>query len=101
MKWMSLLSCAIGVSLLVIDDGSLPPIEIAEEVDACALPGQVITLSRNLGHQMAIAIGLAYAVGWPALQFLPKFLNQYGQAAPRSLSGCASEHLKMYSNRNA
>ena len=50
------------VSLLVVDDGSLPPIEIAEELDFCALPGQVITLSRNLGHQKAIAIGLAYAV---------------------------------------
>ena len=52
-----------AVSLLVVDDGSLPPIDIVKEVDAYALPGQVITLSRNLGHQRAIAIGLAYAVG--------------------------------------
>ena len=50
-----------GVSMLVIDDGSLPPIEVAD-VAECALEGQVITLSRNVGHQRALAIGLAYAV---------------------------------------
>jgi polyisoprenyl-phosphate glycosyltransferase len=47
------------VSMLIVDDGSLPPIEIGSE--ASALPGQIITLSRTLGHQKAIAIGLAYA----------------------------------------
>jgi glycosyltransferase involved in cell wall biosynthesis len=47
------------VSLLVVDDGSIPPIEV---VDVGVVDGQVITLSRNLGHQKAIAIGLAHAV---------------------------------------
>src|SRR5262249_16355137 len=49
----------MSVSLLIVDDGSIPPIDVAA---LCVLDGQVITLSRNLGHQKAIAIGLAYAV---------------------------------------
>ena len=48
-----------AVSLLVVDDGSIPPIEV---VDVRVVDGLVITLSRNLGHQKAIAIGLAHAV---------------------------------------
>ena len=50
-----------NVSLLIVDDGSVPPIDVSSEAGAAALPGQVITLSRTLGHQKAIAIGLAYA----------------------------------------
>jgi glycosyltransferase involved in cell wall biosynthesis len=48
-----------AVSLLVVDDGSIPPIDV---VDVRVVDGWIITLSRNLGHQKAIAIGLAYAV---------------------------------------
>ena len=48
--------------MLVVDDGSLPPVDVtALTFDHEVLPGQIITLSRNLGHQRAIAIGLAYA----------------------------------------
>jgi glycosyltransferase involved in cell wall biosynthesis len=46
-------------SLLVVDDGSIPAIDVADER---VLDGRIITLSRNLGHQKAIAIGVAYAV---------------------------------------
>jgi hypothetical protein len=48
-----------AVSFLVVDDGSIPPIEIA---DVHLIGGHILTLSRNLGHQKAIAIGLSYAV---------------------------------------
>jgi glycosyltransferase involved in cell wall biosynthesis len=48
------------VSMLVVDDGSIPPVDMSRSGGE-GLPGQVITLSRNLGHQKAIAIGLAYA----------------------------------------
>jgi len=47
------------VSMLVVDDGSIPPIDF---LDGRLIGGQVMTLSRNLGHQKAIAIGLAHAV---------------------------------------
>jgi hypothetical protein len=46
-------------SLLVVDDGSIPPIDVG---NALLVDGRVLTLSRNLGHQKAIAIGLAYAL---------------------------------------
>jgi hypothetical protein len=51
------------VSMLVVDDGSLPPLDMSRMAlsDNESLPGQIITLSRNVGHQRAIAIGLAYA----------------------------------------
>src|SRR6516165_3316908 len=48
-----------AISLLVVDDGSIPPIDL---VHIPLVEGRLITLSRNLGHQKAIAIGLAYAV---------------------------------------
>jgi len=48
-----------AISLLVVDDGSIPPIDVG---NVRFLDGLVLTLSRNLGHQKAIAIGLAYAV---------------------------------------
>ncbi|MFZ0457604.1 MAG: glycosyltransferase [Rhodoplanes sp.] len=48
-----------AVSMLVVDDGSVPPLDLTA---VRMLDGQVVTLSRNLGHQKAIAIGLAYAV---------------------------------------
>lgn len=51
-----------SVSMLVVDDGSLPPIETADFSGPGAVPGKIITLTRNLGHQRAIAVGLAYAV---------------------------------------
>jgi polyisoprenyl-phosphate glycosyltransferase len=46
-------------SLLIVDDGSLP---LAHPDPAAALSGQMIRLKRNVGHQRAIALGLAYAV---------------------------------------
>jgi glycosyltransferase involved in cell wall biosynthesis len=50
------------VSMLVVDDGSLPPVDMTKALFDCeGLPGEVITLSRNFGHQKAIAIGLACA----------------------------------------
>ena len=48
-----------AISLLVVDDGSIPNIDL---VHVPLVEGRLITLSRNLGHQKAIAIGLAYAV---------------------------------------
>jgi hypothetical protein len=46
-------------SLVVIDDGSIPPVKV---IGVRGIGGHIMTLSRNLGHQKAIAIGLAYAV---------------------------------------
>lgn len=43
-------------SVLVVDDGSTEPIRI----DTRQLPVRVLHLQRNIGHQKAIAIGLAW-----------------------------------------
>jgi polyisoprenyl-phosphate glycosyltransferase len=51
-----------ATSVLVVDDGSLPAVAISDVAGSGVGRGQLITLSRNFGHQRAIAIGLAYAV---------------------------------------
>jgi len=54
---------ASDILLLIVDDGSVPPLEnaIGEEFRS-AFPCRVVTLKRNLGPARAIAIGLASAV---------------------------------------
>jgi hypothetical protein len=49
--------------LLIVDDGSVPPLldSMRSEVMS-ALQIRVLTLKRNLGHERAIAIGIAAAV---------------------------------------
>jgi polyisoprenyl-phosphate glycosyltransferase len=49
--------------LLIVDDGSVPP--LIDSIDAkfkSVLPSRILTLKRNLGHERAIAIGVASAV---------------------------------------
>jgi len=51
------------ISLVIVDDGSLPP--IVESFHArlkSIFDGCILTLKRNVGHQRAIAIGIAYVV---------------------------------------
>jgi polyisoprenyl-phosphate glycosyltransferase len=58
------LKAVVGESLQVVavDDGSvLHPLSLDSLADA-GVRGTVITLSRNEGHQRAIAVGLSYAV---------------------------------------
>lgn len=50
-----------SVHLLLVDDGSVHEPAEAAWVAQSGLAGQVITLSQNMGHQKAIAIGLSYA----------------------------------------
>jgi hypothetical protein len=54
-------SCGPGTYVVAVDDGSirqpLPPQAIA----AAGLDGVVLRLARNVGHQRAIAVGLAHA----------------------------------------
>jgi len=51
------------VALVIVDDGSLPPLaESFHERLKSIFAGFILTLKRNVGHQRAIAIGVAYAV---------------------------------------
>ncbi len=46
--------------VVAVDDGSVrEPLEVAS-LERAGLPGSVIKLKRNVGHQRAIAIGLSY-----------------------------------------
>ncbi len=49
-----------SVFVVAVDDGSLRQPISAEHIDEIGLPGAVIHLRRNVGHQRAIAIGLHY-----------------------------------------
>src|SRR6516225_6036554 len=55
---------ASEVSLLIVDDGSVPPlVDLIAGQFKSALRGRILTLKRNLGHERAIAIGIAAAAG--------------------------------------
>lgn len=47
--------------LIVVDDGSLRMTLTAKEIIAQDLKAKILRLQRNVGHQCAIAVGLAYA----------------------------------------
>ena len=49
-----------AVFVVAVDDGSLRHPVNVEHLDEIGLPGAVIHLRRNVGHQRAIAIGLHY-----------------------------------------
>ena len=48
------------VYLIAIDDGSLRLAPAISDLIAANLPGEIIRLRRNVGHQRAIALGLNY-----------------------------------------
>jgi polyisoprenyl-phosphate glycosyltransferase len=50
------------MSVLVVDDGSFPALDLGSAGPDLGLSGEILTLRRNVGHQRAIAIGIAYAV---------------------------------------
>lgn len=50
------------LSLVIVDDGSLPPISESIAQINGVFAGCLLTVKRNVGHQRAIAIGIAYAV---------------------------------------
>lgn len=50
------------VFIIAVDDGSIrEPVDV-KNIESSGLKGVVIKLKRNVGHQRAIAIGLAYVV---------------------------------------
>ncbi len=53
----------LAVDVIAIDDGSSQPPRVGKSVDALRNIGEVtvVTLAANLGHQRAIAVGLAHA----------------------------------------
>jgi hypothetical protein len=50
-----------SIRLLVVDDGSIFALPRAEDITDAGFTGEIIRLQQNVGHQMAIAVGLKYA----------------------------------------
>lgn len=50
------------IHLVIVDDGSLPPLAKGIADLGAGLPGEILSLKRNVGHQRAIAIGISHAV---------------------------------------
>jgi glycosyltransferase involved in cell wall biosynthesis len=49
-----------GSRVVAVDDGSVREPLSAQDIGDAGLPGEVIRLRRNVGHQRALAIGLSY-----------------------------------------
>lgn len=52
---------ADGIHVVAVDDGSVQQPVSVSWLEQAGVPGTVITLKRNEGHQRAIAVGLSYA----------------------------------------
>ncbi len=52
-------SADVELRVLLVDDGS--PVPLARQLQALTGPVEVLRLRRNVGHQRAIALGIAYA----------------------------------------
>ena len=79
-----------GLTVVAVDDGSIHhplPIDIFTAID---LPGEVILLKRNLGHQRAIAVGLNYvAEHYP--DNVVVVMDSDGEDDPRSIPDLISK----------
>lgn len=53
--------------IIAVDDGSLGAPPRAEAISDSGLQGEVLRLARNVGHQTAIAVGLARAAAIPGI----------------------------------
>jgi glycosyltransferase involved in cell wall biosynthesis len=50
-----------SIRLLIVDDGSIHAPPRSEDITDAGFSGEIIRLQQNVGHQMAIAVGLKYA----------------------------------------
>ena len=79
-----------GSRLVVVDDGSVRQPVTAQALSAAGLPGEVVRLRRNVGHQRALAIGLSYAAGeLPPARVL--VMDSDGEDMPASIAQLARE----------
>jgi hypothetical protein len=77
-------SAGIRFHIVAVDDGSLaaPPRRAA--LEEAGLSGEILRLARNVGHQGAIAIGLAYASALTDLSGCV-VMDSDGEDAPESI----------------
>jgi hypothetical protein len=79
-------AAAARFHLVVVDDGSLAAPPAIEAIAAAGLSGEILRLARNVGHQMAIAIGLAHAASLPGIDACV-VMDSDGEDTPESIPG--------------
>lgn len=72
--------------LIAVDDGSLAAPPRLASIETAGLPGEILRLARNVGHQSAIAIGLARAYSMPNLAACV-VLDSDGEDEPAAIPG--------------
>jgi hypothetical protein len=60
-------TAGIGLHVIAVDDGSLAAPPRLSALTEASVSGEILRLARNVGHQAAIAIGLAHAYKLPNL----------------------------------
>ncbi len=70
--------------VIAVDDGSLAAPPVLSAVTEANLSGEILRLARNVGHQAAIAIGLAHAAGLPSLSACV-IMDSDGEDTPESI----------------
>jgi polyisoprenyl-phosphate glycosyltransferase len=72
--------------LIAVDDGSLAAPPKLGSIAEAGLSGEILRLARNVGHQAAIAIGLARAASMPNLSACV-IMDSDGEDTPESIPG--------------
>ena len=72
--------------IVAVDDGSLAAPPRVESIAGAGLSGEILRLARNVGHQTAIAIGLAHAASLPGLSACV-VMDSDGEDTPESIPG--------------
>lgn len=77
-------AAAVKFHIIAVDDGSLgEPPQVGAIRDA-GLSGEILRLARNVGHQMAIAVGLAHAHALPSVSACI-VMDSDGEDTPESI----------------
>ncbi|HCM83633.1 MAG: glycosyltransferase [Hyphomonadaceae bacterium] len=79
-------AAALRFYVIAVDDGSLAAPPEAASISRAGLEGEVLRLARNVGHQMAISIGLAQASNMPGLSACV-IMDSDGEDTPESIPG--------------
>lgn len=70
--------------VIAVDDGSLAAPPLLSALTEARISGEILRLARNVGHQVAIAIGLAYAYQLPQLTACV-VMDSDGEDTPESI----------------
>lgn len=79
-------AAGVRFHLIAVDDGSLSAPPRLASISEAGLAGEILRLARNVGHQAAIAIGLARAAALPNLSACI-VMDSDGEDAPESIPG--------------